>query len=671
MKNKILSVIAVFFALSSYAQPDSVYYFLNGIPNYVTQQPDVCSFRLNDRSEFTGTLDSTVVDHVRYFGSGDGIHNVYFSATATEAEKESILLTLQSSPSFEKFFAVATKTSNYNEPYSERKYMGTDMFINIMFNDPQMSLTDVDSFAASYEMNVIFAPAPSLSTKVYILEVKRNHQLFDYYSPYLTIEIARDMWINHESIIDKVAPSIGIAMPHDPSDELYSSQWWAEDGAPTACNGVSGSTDASIDLDCAWNYEYEFSDGPSYSGDGVVVGVIDFHGIEYTHPDCENLFTKGYYAFDDDGGGASVGEFDFDLYLAAWDEAHFQNVSGVIGANIDNEIGSAGVAYGSKITPALMLRGSTAELNALLMRLLELPTEEQIDIINMSFGFSGMDVPEAMGFPFYDVMEACADHGRGGKGIVLIASAGNDDAYREQIPAVLPFVLSVAATNPFDQLKESGDGYDPLEYTWGSTYFDYLDVAAPGICISSTDFTDDNPAFPDYDGNGYATGNYFSFSGTSAAAPIVSGIAALVLEKAPGLTREEVYDVIRLSCDKVGGYAYSNPGASGRTLKLGYGRVNACKALDVIDELGLEESERSFSFITANPVVNDVQVWTENISNYDVQLISLTGQIIFEGSFQQTNSFIIDMENLSKGFYYLTIVDTKTELSSSVKLIKQ
>ncbi len=65
------------------------------------------------------------------------------------------------------------------------------------------------------------------------------------------------------------------------------------------------------------------------------------------------------------------------------------------------------------------------------------------------------------------------------------------------------------------------------------------------------------------------------FGGTSAACPQVAGIAALMLSTNPGLTQQQVFNLITGSADKVGGYVYTY----GQSNELGYGRVNAYQAV--------------------------------------------------------------------------------------------
>lgn len=73
--------------------------------------------------------------------------------------------------------------------------------------------------------------------------------------------------------------------------------------------------------------------------------------------------------------------------------------------------------------------------------------------------------------------------------------------------------------------------------------------------------------------------NYLSYSGrfggTSAACPLVAGVAALILSQNSQLTQEEVFNVLTTQVDKIGGYSYLN-GLSNETVS---GRLNAGKCL--------------------------------------------------------------------------------------------
>ncbi|MCX8490199.1 MAG: S8 family serine peptidase, partial [Cyclobacteriaceae bacterium] len=65
------------------------------------------------------------------------------------------------------------------------------------------------------------------------------------------------------------------------------------------------------------------------------------------------------------------------------------------------------------------------------------------------------------------------------------------------------------------------------------------------------------------------------FGGTSHSCPVVAGVAALMLSANPNLTQQQIFDLITGNADRVGGYVYTN----GRSNELGFGRVNACRAV--------------------------------------------------------------------------------------------
>ena len=135
---------------------------------------------------------------------------------------------------------------------------------------------------------------------------------------------------------------------------------------------------------------------------------------------------------------------------------------------------------------------------------------------------------------------------------------GNDES-------AIPEVIAVGSTDK-DNLR-----------AWYSNYGPNLDLLAPGgyeMGITTTDPMGEN-------GIGTLMENYLlptdpnSFIGTSASAPIVSGIIALLLEKDPTLTREEIENLLQSTSDKIGTLDYDN----GRNDYYGYGKINAARLL--------------------------------------------------------------------------------------------
>ncbi|MEV6007849.1 S8 family serine peptidase [Streptomyces sp. NPDC051976] len=195
------------------------------------------------------------------------------------------------------------------------------------------------------------------------------------------------------------------------------------------------------------------------------------------------------------------------------DDGHGTNVAG-IAAERDNNEGYVGVAPGARITSIKTLddqgSGSTSEL----VGALDWVTAHAstIDVVNISAGYSGdtRAITDA-------VNRAIA------KGVVVVVSAGNDhqDA-RKQSPANIPDAITVSSLSDGDG-KPGGQG----GFGWcnknnknkDDTLSDFsnfgpgIDIAAPGDCIQATG----------------SDGGYSNYSGTSQAAPHVTGAAALII----------------------------------------------------------------------------------------------------------------------------------------------
>lgn len=294
----------------------------------------------------------------------------------------------------------------------------------------------------------------------------------------------------------------------------------------------------------------------------VIVGVIDT-GIDYEHEDLraaiwinpgEDLNGNGvvdstdFNNLDDDGNGfvddirgwdftdapsfPDGGDFRIPDNDPFDDNGHGTQVAGLIGAAGNNELGIAGMAYGARI---MVLRAGTA-LGFLeeddIASAVVYAVENGARIINMSFGD---DVASPL---LRDVMRFAH-----GQGCVLIASAGNSSTDAIHFPSGFPETISVGATNFDDQLA----GF--------SNYGSSLDLVAPGVNVLTTTRGD----------------RYGGFNGTSASAPLVSALAALVLSGVPSLSPEGVKGVLLASAEDLGSEGWDN--------FYGAGRIDALRAL--------------------------------------------------------------------------------------------
>ena len=159
-------------------------------------------------------------------------------------------------------------------------------------------------------------------------------------------------------------------------------------------------------------------------------------------------------------------------------------------------------------------------------------------------------------------------------GAVVVFAAGNDQGSSVRYPARYPECLAVGSSNQCDGPKRIDD--ESLDL-YGHCSGPELSVVAPGTSMVTTDLMGPQ---------GYSGDNYTaSFNGTSSACPVVAGVAALLLSRAPGLKPGQVRELLQRTADdltpvQLVGQPVDN--------LIGYGRVNADAALAAL-EVTLQE----------------------------------------------------------------------------------
>jgi subtilisin family serine protease len=292
-----------------------------------------------------------------------------------------------------------------------------------------------------------------------------------------------------------------------------------------------GEPDADIDAPEAWAL--------SVGDRRVKVAVIDT-GIDFFHPDLEeNIWTNPGEipgnGIDDDQNGYidDVHGYDFvsDDSDPMDDQSHGTHVAGIIGAVGNNHIGSAGVCWQVSLMALKAFDEKGDGLLADVIEAIDYAVQNGAQVLNASWSS-----PERSRALEEAVAEAHL------AGMVVVAAAGNDRSGVPPYPAAYDAVVSVAATNSKDQRASF------------SNYGARTDVAAPGETIFST----------------IPNNTYDYRSGTSMAAPHVSGVAALVLARHPEFTNLEVETILRNAVDSIHADQY-----------IGAGRINAWKALAI------------------------------------------------------------------------------------------
>jgi len=286
----------------------------------------------------------------------------------------------------------------------------------------------------------------------------------------------------------------------------------------------------------------------------TTVAVIDT-GVDATHQDLQNMNLVNGFDF--------INNKPIDGRIDSDDNGHGTLVTGVLAASANNGVGIAGTNWHISIMPIKALDSTGKGDSTTISQAIVWATDHGAQIINLSFGGVGLDHDTALS----NAISYAFD-----KGLLIVAAAGNDVAKTggnlDQNP-VFPvcddnasnMVLGVAATDQND-LKADFSNYGK----------GCIDVDAPGQRILSTINFD--PITHQPAPNSYAYG-----SGTSLAAPFVSGEAALIWSLHPNLKNTQLRDIVISSATNIDSSNLSQCSGSCAGL-LGSGRINAAQALN-------------------------------------------------------------------------------------------
>jgi subtilisin family serine protease len=308
------------------------------------------------------------------------------------------------------------------------------------------------------------------------------------------------------------------------------------------CGICTGTLDADIDAPWGWDYETD-----SYTATKAVMAVVDT-GFDITHTDlATNIWTNPVdwaNGIDDDGNGYVDDIHGWDFVRNDGDpddqDGHGTHVAGTVAARGDDGYGVVGTAFGARVMTLKFLEGRWGGSTYDAAAAIHYAVNEGAHVINASW--SG---------PGYSTMLRNAINYARSRGVVFVAASGNEGRNNDRVSTYpanydLANVISVGATDRRDRLASFSN--------YGSTQ---VDLAAPGEDIVST------VPGPDW----------AYMSGTSMAAPCVSGVAALLLGAQPDLGPPALRAALMQTVDPIVG---------GNSTLLSGGRVNAFAALNAI-----------------------------------------------------------------------------------------
>lgn len=349
-----------------------------------------------------------------------------------------------------------------------------------------------------------------------------------------TIESVIDELLRQESI-EWVHPNYIYEISAVPNDPSHSAQWHL----------------AKVNAAQAWDL--------GVGNNNIIIGILDT-GVDWDHPDLSNniwinLDEIDGNGIDDDGNGYidDIRGWDWVTGVNVYPgedgdipdnnpmdfHGHGTHCSGIASATTNNGIGISGMANGCSIMPLRVgfknSGGGGSVLTSFVISAIDYAIDNGAGVLSMSFGGGTGAMPELVA-PITDAYN---------NGVVVVHSAGNSNCDCPNAVDGIIQTISVAATDP-DDIKASF-----------SNYGYWIDVSAPGTSILSTLFDD----------------TYGNMSGTSMSAPLVAGLAGLILSQNPSLTPAEVTNIITSSAENIDN---ENPSYVGF---LGTGRINAFNSL--------------------------------------------------------------------------------------------
>lgn len=342
--------------------------------------------------------------------------------------------------------------------------------------------------------------------------------------------------LKEDTRIDKVLKQLRAEPYFDMVDYDYIGQGDALGFADVATNPLAEQSSHFETANVFKAWEHMKEQGVPGGDPTVTVAVIDT-GVDYNHEDLRaNMWTNPNEipgnGIDDDGDGyvddvygANVldGAEGADAGDPMDDHGHGTHVAGIIAAANNNK-GSVGIAYNCKIMAIKAGNGSGYFTNSAIAKAVTYAYEHGADVINMSFGGSGVSyaVQEALETAY----ERC----------VLVASAGNNGAPNEgfgaqpNYPGAFPFVVGVMSESAL-HVESAFTNYDVRK----DNKVEY-EVYAPGEDVYSS----------------VPNNRYAKWSGTSMAAPVVSGAAALLRSLHPDRNTFPTKVIMSRLCSNVG-----------------------------------------------------------------------------------------------------------------------
>lgn len=394
------------------------------------------------------------------------------------------------------------------------------------------------------------------------------------------------------------------------------------------------------------------------SAESVVVAVVDT-GVDYTHSYLSNRMWTNTgevpdNGVDDDGNGYidDVYGYDFYNYSSGGGDSdpkdgmgHGTHVAGIVSGVANSSLGLGSTNFSNKIMALKFLNDSGMGTQYDAAYAINYAADNGADVINCSWGY----------FAKTKILEDSISYARA-KGVIIVASAGNNNWDYSQYPAAFDGVIAVSALDGNDRKA----GF--------SNYGNYIKVSAPGVSIVST----------------YKNNMYCTMSGTSQAAPLAAGIIAYLKSESDDINSNDLVELVYQETSDILDPKNQGENLVGWDQFTGFGKVDCLSALNSVQSinsgvqtLAVSDLKLTKVYNYPNPARISTQFGYEVNKSADVtiEIYDLYGQkvrtISTVGSIGYNKTIFWDLtddygQNLANGTYIYILSATSTITGETV-----
>ncbi len=474
-----------------------------------------------------------------------------------------------------------------------------------------------------------------LNTAIYVI---RNPRKYDNFEKFLKESKRKGLIQYFERDHVGYGSALQVTIPNDAG---FDQQWYLDNDGSFDYRNSASKPGADISILSGWNI--------TFGDTATVVAILD-SGINFSEPDISSRIwtNKGEIpnnGIDDDHNGFIDDYFGWnfvdDNNTPIDDNGHGSAIAGAIGAIPDNTIGISGINWKCKLMICKVLQSNLSGLYSNWAKGIYYAVDNGAKIINMS-----LNGDEDL-FTLSDAVKYAND-----RGVIIIASMGNDNDSIKSFPAAYSSTVAVGSTDSNDYRSKSFF----TSSDFGSNYGDHIDLVAPGNFILSLSNNKNELKY---------------WSGTSLSCALVSGVASLIYAIKPQSKPSQIRDILFASSkDLVGDFTEDKKGWD---KFYGFGRLDAGSALEMSFNEKFQQTSSYYLF--PNPISPErrlnVEGFLPNLSEIQIVIYDLNGKVLLTKTIlpQQRNFYAqLELDYFRAGLYIISVNHSKSRYVSKIAI---